>query len=72
MRDRLLAWTSGLGAALAAACCLTPLLPWALAGLGFGAMIPYVYRDLILIPIAIGFLILMGFALWRMKRHNRS
>lgn len=67
MTNRLL--TVGIiGTAAAALCCFTPLLPVVLGGLGLSGLVGYVYRDAVLIPLAIFFLTLTGFALWRRKR----
>ena len=67
MRDRFLSLGLG-GTALAALCCLTPLLPWLFSLLGIGGALGYVYRDDVLFPVLAGFLILTGYALWRSRR----
>ncbi|SFI35442.1 mercury resistance system transport protein MerF [Jannaschia pohangensis] len=53
------------GTAFAALCCFTPLLPVILTALGLTGLLPYVYNDLVLLPILAAFLILTGYAAWR-------
>ncbi len=56
------------GSVLAALCCLTPLLPWVLGGLGLTGVLGLVYRDAVLLPVLAFFLLLVGLALWRKRR----
>lgn len=66
MKNRLL--TLGLGGTvLAALCCFTPLLPFVLTGLGLTGFLGVLYNDAVLLPILAGFLILTGYAIWRLK-----
>ncbi|MAQ84183.1 MAG: hypothetical protein CMH12_13235 [Maritimibacter sp.] len=58
------------GSALAAACCVTPLLPWLFSILGISGALGYVYRDDVLLPLLAGFLLLTGYALWRRKQQK--
>tara|TARA_B110000908_G_C10086141_1_gene371823 strand:+ start:177 stop:383 length:207 start_codon:yes stop_codon:yes gene_type:complete len=67
MKSKLLALGLG-GTILAALCCFTPFLPFILSGLGLSGLLAYVYTDAILLPILAGFLILTGYALWRLKQ----
>jgi mercuric ion transport protein len=67
MKSKLLALGLG-GTILAALCCFTPFLPFILTALGFSSLLAYVYTDAILLPILAGFLILTGYALWRLKQ----
>lgn len=53
------------GSVLALLCCVTPLLPVFLGAVGAGALIPILYRDVVLLPVLAGFLVLGAFALWR-------
>ena len=66
MKNRLL--TLGLGGTvLAALCCFTPLLPFVLKGLGLTGFLGVLYNDAVLLPTLAGFLILTGYAIWRLK-----
>jgi mercuric ion transport protein len=67
VKDKAFAFGLG-GAALAAICCVTPLLPWLFSLLGLSAALGSIYRDGVLLPIRSGFLILTGYALWRRRR----
>ena len=69
MADRLLA-VGVAGSALAALCCVTPLLPAALSALGAGALIGTLYRDAVLLPVLGAFLALTAYALWRRRRRS--
>lgn len=66
MTDKILGLGLG-GSAFVALCCVTPLLPWLLGGLGLSGLIGYVYTDALLFPALAGFLLLTGFALWRRR-----
>ena len=67
MKSKLLALGLG-GTILAALCCFTPFLPFILTGLGLSGLLAYFYTDAILLLILAGFLILTGYALWRLKQ----
>jgi mercuric ion transport protein len=67
MKSKLLAFGFG-GTILAALCCFTPFLPFILTALGLSSLLAYFYTDAILLPILAGFLILTGYALWRLKQ----
>lgn len=67
MKSKLLALGLS-GTLLAVLCCFTPFLPIVLTALGLTGLLGVVYKDVILLPILFGFLILTGYALWRQKR----
>ncbi|WP_322867666.1 mercury resistance system transport protein MerF [Aquicoccus sp. G2-2] len=69
MKNRLLAIGLG-GTLLAILCCFTPVLPIVLTALGLTALLGVVYNDAVLLPILAGFLILTGYALWRLKKQK--
>ena len=56
-------WTGGIGAGLAALCCVTPLLVVIFGALGLGAWLAW--SDFVLFPALIGFLALAGYGLNR-------
>jgi hypothetical protein len=58
------------GTVLAVLCCFTPLLPIVLAALGLTGLLGVVYNDAVLLPILAGFLILTGYAIWRLKKQK--
>jgi mercuric ion transport protein len=63
-------WRMGVGlggTAFTALCCVTPLLPWLLGGLGLSGLIGVLYRDAVLLPVLAGFVIFTGSALWRRR-----
>ncbi len=66
MKSKLLVLGLG-GTIFAALCCLTPILPVVLTALGLTGVLGVVYTDAVLLPLLAGFLILTGYALWRMK-----
>ena len=61
MTGRLAMWIGGIGAAVTALCCFTPLLPVVLGALGLQAALGFLYSDLILLPLLALFLAL---AVW--------
>jgi mercuric ion transport protein len=65
MRDKLLT-TGIIGTIIAALCCFTPLLVWALTAIGLSAAISYL--DIVLLPALGFFIILTGYALWQRKK----
>jgi mercuric ion transport protein len=67
MKDKLLALGLG-GSGFAALCCVTPFLPWLFAALGITSLLGYVYNDGVLFGAFAAFLLLTGYALWRMRR----
>lgn len=67
MSRRLLAG-SLVGAAVTALCCVTPLLPVVLGAVGAGALIGPLYRDIVLLPLLVLFLVPIAVAIWRRKR----
>jgi mercuric ion transport protein len=66
MKNKLLVFGLG-GTLLAALCCFTPLLPIVLTALGLTGLLGVFYNDAVLLPILAGFLILIGYAIWRQK-----
>lgn len=56
------------GTCAAAICCLTPFLPWFLGVLGLGGAVSFINRDIVLLPILAGFIMLTGYALWQRRR----
>lgn len=69
MKSKLLALGFG-GTLLAALCCFTPLLPIVLTALGLTGLLSVLYNDAILLPILAGFLILTGYAIWRLNKQK--
>lgn len=69
MKSKLLVLGLG-GTLLAALCCFTPLLPIVLTALGLTGLLGVIYNDAILLPILAGFLILTGYAIWRLKKQK--
>ncbi|MEW7008454.1 MULTISPECIES: mercury resistance system transport protein MerF [unclassified Lentilitoribacter] len=65
MSDKLLT-TGIIGTIIAALCCFTPLLVWALTAIGLSAVISYL--DIFLLPALGFFIILTGVALCRRKK----
>ena len=64
---RALTYLGGSGAVLGLVCCLTPLLPAVLGGLGATGLLSILYRDAVLLPFAgASFLMfLLGVAMMR-------
>ncbi len=69
MKNKLLSFSLG-GTLLAALCCFTPLLPIVLTALGLTGLLGVLYNDVVLFPVMAGFLILSGYAIWRMKKQK--
>ena len=69
MLARIMTWGGGLGAAIAALCCFTGVLPLVLGGLGLGALTGAFYRDSVLFSVLGLSLIIMGAGLW-LKRQR--
>lgn len=61
-------WTGGLGAGIAALCCVTAFLPFVLGALGLTSLISVIYRDSVLFAILALSLGIMGVGLWLKKR----
>ena len=72
MSHRTLFGVGIVGAITAAICCVTPLLPWVLTGIGLSGLIEYVYRDSVLFSLIAFFLALAGYAFWRRKQAKSS
>lgn len=72
MLARLMTWTGAIGSALAAACCVTGLLPFLLGILGLGSLTGALYRDSVLLPALAVFLTLTGAGLWLKRRKSHS
>ena len=68
MLARMMTWIGGLGAGIAALCCLTGLLPFLFGVAGLSALTPVIYRDSVLLPVLGISLLLMGVGLWLKKR----
>ncbi|PWJ22163.1 mercury resistance system transport protein MerF [Jannaschia seohaensis] len=60
--------TGLLGLAVTAICCFTPILPFALGAIGFGAAIAWL--DWVLLPALAGFAGLTAWALIRRRTHR--
>jgi len=56
------------GTVVTALCCFTPLLPIALGALGLTWLVEMINRDAVLLPVMAGFLVLTGYAVWRLKK----
>ena len=56
------------GSFTAGLCCVTPFLPWLLSAIGLSGLTGYIYRDSVLLPLLAFFLVLTGYAIWRLKR----
>jgi mercuric ion transport protein len=67
MRDRTLITTGAIGAALAAICCMTPLLVFVFGAVGLTA---WLARADLLIPALILCLALVSFGLYRRRLHH--
>jgi mercuric ion transport protein len=66
MDDKRLIWTGGIGAALAAILCVTPVLAVVLSMLGLAAWLAA--ADYVLIPLLLVCLALVGLGLYRYRR----
>ena len=64
--------TGIVGAIIAALCCVTPLLPWVLGGVGLSGLVGVLYRDAVLFPLLFVFLGMAGYAYWRIKQSQAS
>ncbi|WP_281858042.1 mercury resistance system transport protein MerF [Litoreibacter halocynthiae] len=69
MKSKLLALGLS-GTLLAALCCFTPLLPIVLTALGLTGLLGVLYTDAVLLPVLASFLMLTGYALWRLKKQK--
>lgn len=65
MKPETLIATGGAGAALAALCCLTPILAIGLGAVGLSALVAK--ADYVLIPVLLAGLALAGFGLYRRR-----
>ena len=68
MDDRKLIWTGGIGAAIAAICCATPVLVVVLPLLGLGAWLAA--ADYVLLPLLLACVGLAGLGLYRSRCHR--
>lgn len=66
VNDRSLLATGLGGSAIAALCCFTPILVFALGAVGLAAIVGWL--DLVLLPALAFFLGLTAYALWRRRR----
>lgn len=69
MKIKLLALGVG-GTFLTILCCFTPFLPVALTAIGLTGLLGILYNDAVLLPVLAGFLILTGYALWRLMKQK--
>lgn len=56
------------GSVFVGICCVTPLIPIVLGGVGLSGVVGYVYRDSVLFPILAIFLLIAGYGLWKQKQ----
>jgi len=70
MLARMMTWVGGLGAGIAALCCLTSLLPFLFGVAGLSALTPMIYRDSLLFPVLGVSLLIMGAGLWLKKKQS--
>lgn len=68
MSDSKLIWTGGVGAAIAAICCATPVLAVLLPLVGLGAWLAA--ADYVLVPLLLACLGLLGLGLYRSRCHR--
>ena len=72
MSNRFLLKFGVVGATLAALCCFTPLLPIVLTALGLTGLLSVLYTDAVLLPALVFFIVLSGYAFWRIRRSKQS
>ncbi|SLN26311.1 hypothetical protein PEL8287_01222 [Roseovarius litorisediminis] len=60
MLARVMTWVGGLGAVTALLCCFTGLLPMIIGAFGLTSLLPILYKDSVLFPVAGGFLVLLA------------
>jgi hypothetical protein len=65
---KLFAFGSGGLAAFGILCCVSPLLPIVLGGLGASWLLPVLYRDAVLLPFSALMLVISGALFWSMRR----
>ena len=70
-RDRKLMGIGGVGAAVAALCCFTPLLVVSLGALGLSGLVGW-WLDLILFPALGLFLTLLGYGIYLRQRRTAA
>lgn len=68
MRPNRWLWFGGIGAAVTALCCVTPILVIALAGVGAASLA--VYLDAVLFPLLAFFLAVLAVGLWQYRRQR--
>lgn len=61
--------SGGLGL-FALVCCVVPILPVLLGAAGLSGFLAFVYRDIILLPVAAILFAIAGGALWLSRRSN--
>lgn len=66
MSDRKLLWTGGIGTAVAAICCFTPVLVLLLGAVGLSAWLAWL--DYVLLPMLVLFAGITVFAAMRLQR----
>lgn len=66
MKDAAILRTGIIGSAVAAICCVTPILVIAIGAVGFSAWLGWV--DYVLIPALVLFLGITAYGLWRRQR----
>ncbi len=65
---RFLAWFGAGGTVLGLVCCLTPLLPVVLGGIGANGLISVLYRDSVLLPFAGASFVMLCLGLVMLRR----
>ncbi len=65
---KVLAFGSGGFAGLGILCCVSPVLPIALGGLGASWLVPVLYRDAVLLPFSALMLLVSLGLFWSMRR----
>ena len=70
MWTRLMTWGGGLGAGVAALCCFTGLLPFALVAVGLSSLTATLYRDSVLFLVLGLSLLILGAGLWLKKKQS--
>lgn len=65
MNNTALIKTGIIGTIIAAVCCFTPVLVWALAAIGLSAIL--VWLDFVLVPLLALFLAITGYAFWKRR-----
>jgi len=66
-----LIYTGVIGAVLAAACCVTPLLPIMLTSVGLTGLLAVLYKDAVLLPAMGIFILIAGYGFWRQQQQKQ-